>query len=374
MDFKLVSKREGNAMRVNAVSEDGRGLSGGSFTIKTANLNGKEVNAMLVGGIGTAPENRRFGLVRNILHAGDLFADSENCPISVLHPFSFAYYRKFGYERVSDTKILEFPMTAISYFPRYEKLLNCSKNEIPALDKVYNEFAKNRNLMFKREGNFGYRLGQEKTATYLSFDEKGEPDGYITYNIENYFYVNKMVSVNLNVLEMAFTSPEALDKLFGFMRMFEGQLESIKIHDAGMMPEVERKLRNYHHTKITIIPDIMARVNDVEAVLKLADYPARKGEFTVKVYEPENTNHSSEKTSGVWNVKYENKAATVTKLSDDSDYDLKADIPAFTQLIFGYEVYGINEAKYINNTEFKNDCEDFFRVFRNRPAGVFEHF
>ena len=27
----------------------------------------------------------------------------------------------------------------------------------------------------------------------------------------------------------------------------------------------------------------MARVNDVEAVLKLADYPARKGEFTVNV-------------------------------------------------------------------------------------------
>ena len=374
MEFKLVSERVNNELKVRAVSEDGRNLSNGTFILKTAHLNGSEVKAMIVGGIGTAPENRRFGLVRNILHEGDLFADRENCVISVLHPFSFAYYRKFGYERVSDTKILEFPMSAINYFPRYEKLVNCTKEDIPTLDKVYNKFAEKRNLLFKREGNFGYRIGDNKTSTYLSFDKNGEPDGYITLNIENYFYVNKMVSVNLNIYEMAFLSSEALDKLFGFMRMYEGQLESIKIHDCGMMPEVERKLRNYHHTKTTIIPDIMVRINDVEAVLNLVEYPVKKGEFTVSVYEPEGTNHSSEKTTGVWNVKFENKKATVTKLSDDSDYDLKADIPAFTQMVFGYECYGIETAKYINNTEFKNDCEDFFLVFRNRPAGVFEHF
>ena len=223
MEFKLISNRDGNNYRVNAVSVDGRHLSNGTFTLKTAHLNGAEVNAMLVGGIGTAPENRRLGLVRNILHEGDLFADSENCLISVLHPFSFAYYRKFGYERVSDTKIIEFPMSAINYFPRYEKLLNCTKDEIPLLDKVYNKFAEKRNLLFKREGNFGYRIGDNKTSTYLSFDQNGEPDGYITLNIENYFYVNKMVSVNLNVYEMAFTTSEALNKLFGFMRMYEGQ-------------------------------------------------------------------------------------------------------------------------------------------------------
>ena len=118
----------------------------------------------------------------------------------------------------------------------------------------------------------------------------------------------------------------------------------------------------------------MVRINDVEGVLNIVEYPVKKGEFTVKVYEPEGTNHCPLKTTGVWNVKYENKKAVVTKLSDDADYDLKADIPAFTQLIFGYECYGFETAKYICNTEFKNECEDFFRAFYNRPAGVFEHF
>ena len=68
MEFKLVSERINNELKVRAVSEDGRHLSNGTFILKTAHLNGSEVKAMIVGGIGTAPENRRFGLVRNILH------------------------------------------------------------------------------------------------------------------------------------------------------------------------------------------------------------------------------------------------------------------------------------------------------------------
>ena len=355
--------------------QNGNRLSSGRFRNFKLHLNGAVIDGLAALGIGTEPENRRLGLVRKILAASGVIANERNIPISILHPFSFAYYRKFGYERVSDTRILEFPMTALNFVDRYSDFVRCTdRSFIPALDEVYNRFATKRNLAFPRNGNFDYGISDEKKKVYISYDENGTPDAYVTLSVENYFYVNKMVSVNLNVYEFAFTSPAALDKIFGFMRMFEGQLETVKIHECALAPEVERRLRHYHHTKITVIPDIMARINDVQAVLTAVEYPMGKGEFTVKVYEPEGSSYPKEKTTGIWNVKYENKKATVTKLPDESDYDLCADIPAFTQMVFGYECSGIETARYIANTEFKNECEDFFHAFPNRPAGVFEHF
>lgn len=363
-----------STIRMRCLTEDGTQVSCGHFKRFTANLNGARIKALAPAGIGTEPEFRRYGFVRKMLELSGQIADREGYLISVLHPFSFAYYRKFGFERVADTRILEFPMSALSFVPRCSDLRRAVPEDIPLLDRVYNGFASKRNLAFPRNGNMDYGLSDEKKKTYLSFDGNGEPDAYIILNVENYYYVNKMVSVNLNVYEMGFTSPAALDKLLGFMRMFEGQLESVKIHECGLCPEVERRLRNYHHTKITVIPDIMARINDVEGVLSAVSYPLSPGEFTVRVFEPKGSSFPAEKTTGVWNVKYSNGSAKVTRLPEGSPWDLCADVPAFTQLVFGYECYGPDSAAYIPNTELNGPCEDFFRAFPNRPAGVFEHF
>ena len=369
-----IEEIDSTQFRINCLS-NGKRLSGGRFKKVKLHLNGAVVNGLAAVGIGTDPENRRLGLVRRMFEVSSVIAKEQNFPVSILHPFSFAYYRKFGFERVSDTRILEFPISALNFVDRCSDFVRCADESfIPLLDEVYNLFAAKRNLAFPRNGNMNYGISDEKKKVYISFDENGKPDAYLTLNVENYFYVNKMVSVNLNVYEYAFTSPAALDKIFGFMRMFEGELETVKIHECGLAPEVERRLRHYHHTKITVIPDIMARINDVEAVLNLVEYPVGKGEFTVKVYEPEGSPYLKEKTTGIWNVKYEDKKALVTKLDNTCSYDLCADVPAFTQLIFGYECSGIETARYIPNTEFKNECEDFFRAFPNRPAGVFEHF
>ena len=46
----------------------------------------------------------------------------------------------------------------------------------------------------------------------------------------------------LNVYELGFTCPEALTEILGFLRMFEGQSETVIVHNCAMMPELCRKL------------------------------------------------------------------------------------------------------------------------------------
>lgn len=368
-------KLDEDALRYTAWDGE-RKASWGTATFAQASLNGALLPAVKVSGVGTEPEYRRRGLVRQFFAGVWDHMDRENIPVSFLHPFSFSYYRKLGYERVADHRILEFPMKALDFVPRYTNVVRCNAPQrAEDLAKVYNRFAEGRNIMFRRTPETAYMLANNPSAeVYLLYGESGEAEGYVILDREQYYYVNQMVSVNLNIRELCFTSPEALRKLLGFLRMYEGQMDSIKVHNCAMSPELETALRHYMHTKITIMPDIMARIHDVEAVLKAVKYPNTPGCFTVRVREPEGTGHDPAKTDGCWQVSYGNGSVSVERLDPNAPCDLDCDICAFTRLVFGFDSIGVETARYLPGTKVYTSCEDFFRAFPNRPGGVFEHF
>jgi len=370
--MKLRREVEECSIHYFALDDDGIELSHGGAYYQKSRLNGALVNTQLVGGIGTDPEYRRRGSVRFILEGMFEDAKERNCLVSLLHPFSFAYYRKFGFERVSDHRILEFPMSALSCFERccnLKKVKDKAQNAI--LSDIYNEFSENRNIMFPRKEDTNHGDGHK----YIWYDENGKPAAFIALKGTNPFIVNHATGGDLDVYTMCFTTKESLLALFGFIRMYEGEFAKVKIHNTAMAPEIEKLLRHYTHTSITVVPDIMARVNDVGGVLSVVNYPRRKGHFIVKVTEPERTSHSPELTDGVWEVTYENGKGDVKRLANDyADYDIKCDIPAFTQMIYGYESFGADIAKYVDSVELKNSADDFFAAFPNRPVGAFEHF
>lgn len=373
--LETVTKEENGNLQITTYDGQ-RQVSWGGASSAAVHLNGAVLPACKLGGVGTEPEYRRNGLVRRYFTEVWKYIERENIPISFLHPFSFSYYRKMGYERVSDHRILEFPMKALDFVPRYSNLVRCkAPDRAEDLAYVYNRFSQGRNIMFRRTAETAYLGAQNVSAqVYLLYDAAGVPEGYVILDREQYYYVNRMVSVNLNVREICFTSPDALLKLFGLLRLFEGEMDSVKIHNCAMAPELEAALRHYTHTKITVIPDIMARVHDVEMVLKTVTYPSAPGSFAVRVREPEGSGHAAVKTDGCWKVAYGGGSASVERLADDASCDIDCDICAFTRLIFGFDSIGVETARYLPGTKINTSCEDFFRAFPNRPCGLFEHF
>ena len=63
------------------------------------------------------------------------------------------------------------------------------------------------------------QAGNPDAEVYLLYGENGKAEGYMVLAREQYYYVNRMASVNLHVREICFTSPESLLKLLGFLRM-----------------------------------------------------------------------------------------------------------------------------------------------------------
>ena len=365
-----------NMLHIGAQTEFGKHMSSGVMIFRNIHFAGKEIPCVGIGAVNTDPEYRRGGLVREIFTEMAAECDRRAIPLTVLHPFSFAYYRSFGFERVADHRVLEFPITALNFVPRYPNLIHCTGNiHNFELTEVYDAFAADgRHLMFRREPE-DFPTNDPKKKVYLSHDEEGKPDGYIILEIENYFSVNRMVSVNLHVHELIALTDDAMDKLFGFIRMFEGEMETVRMENISMIPEVELRLRHYMHTSISILPDIMVRINDIKNFFEAIPYPAEAGCFTFKTAEPPRSPWSGDKITGVWRVTYRDGAATVEKLPDDTeDYDFYADVASLAQLVFGYDSYGYDFARHTHGTRWNTPAPDFFRAFPRRPAGIFEHF
>ena len=135
-------------------------------------------------------------------------------------------------------------------------------------------------------------------------------------------------------------------------------------------------LRHYTHTAITVVPDIMARINDVEGVLKAVKYPKEKGRFSVRVRAGEGVSCRQEKIVGAWLIEYERGEARVSRLGEETVCGLTCGIGALTQMVFGYESFGAEIAEYIPGVEIadREEAEAFFRAFPNRACGLFEHF
>jgi hypothetical protein len=61
-------------------------------------------------------------------------------------------------------------------------------------------------------------------------------------------------------------------------------------------------------------------------------------------------------------------------LPRDTSCDLELTMPAFAQLVHGFQSYGKQSALYTEGVVLHNDCDDFFRAFSNRPSGSYDLF
>ena len=375
MRFKENFKNEYASSTTITCCDGDNVCSKATFGTRNSRFHGKYIKTITVGGVSTEPEHRRSGYVRQMFDKVLPLAPEYGCAAAMLHPFSFAYYRMFGYERVCDHLIVEFPISKLEYLPRVNDLVKLSGNErVGDVIKIYEEFASKRNIMFQRYNGQYWPLEPKlsEKVTYIRY-RSSKPVGYITLGVEKYFKVNHSASINLNVYEMAYVNADALRDLLGFIRMFEGENETVKIHNCAMMPELDLMLRHYTHTSYVTVPDVMARVLDTRVMLEANEYPRAHGHFTVAV------DDKLPSVMGVYGVEYGDGKCDVKKLADTADgytgrYDLRCTVQAFTQLIYGY--YSVNPAMlpYVDGVSECGDTEDFCRAFPKCYAGVFEHF
>ncbi|MBO5077072.1 MAG: GNAT family N-acetyltransferase [Clostridia bacterium] len=350
-----------NTLRLKALRSDGAVMSSGVFTVRDTRFGGQYVKMLAVGGLETAPQFRRQGLVRELLAEGEAFGRERGAIIAILHPFSFAFYRKFGYERVSDTVRVRFPLTALEFVPRYRELTPFTPELLPAYLDYYDRFSKDRNLMPRLTAD-----DIDPAGLYVLRDG-GNISGHVILEKRQHFDgVNRMSPDGLYVKQLGFLSPGALARVLGFLRMFEGEQLEVLLRDIGPTPEVGEFLKHYMHTSYDLRPDIMAKVLDVPAVLAACAYEASFAPFTLRVNDETFAVSADTFAAGA--------AGLVQRVDDPASADLTVAPQALSRLVFGADKYTVDTARYLPGVEITAASGNALAAFRKQINGWFEHF
>ena len=355
----------GVVLQVACVDEAQNRQSAGVFTFTESAFGKGTVKTMLAGGIGTPVEYRRGGNVRKMFEHMHAFAAEQGVAVALLHPFSFSYYRQFGYERVADHAFARFPTRTIDFVPRRCRFVPYREEMLPDMLAVYRAFAQGRNLLLPRTGGAAYTASGR--MTYLCYDG-AEPIAYVVCSGSKTLQVNHYTDTVLTVHEMAFVNADALREIFSFLRMFEGEYDEIVLCDLGVYPEADMLLKHYTHTAYHSIPDLAARVLNTDLLLSAHDYPQKAGAFTVRVSD------TMPSVAGTFRVRYGGGKAEVAKLADDAAVDVILPQTALAQLLYGYLPLDAHSLAYLDGVEVQGDCEDLLRAFGRKPGGIFEHF
>ncbi len=314
--------------------------------------------------VGSLPEARGSGNVRALMTAvlrdfrarGDVFA--------VLHPFSFAFYRKFGFDLIAKEITQKLPVNELRAYACPLTVRQArSTGDSAALKKLYTDYIRTRNLApLRTDRDFAYRgngeYGQpdwfsrgKQSYTYI-FSDAEKDRAYLKFVFEP--GPNGPFTGDMRVTELIYDSPEAFCSVLGFIYGMRAKIVNVTmelpdhIDLSVMIPECS-------HAEQTLSGHLMGRVLDVEKVLRLMRQPQGSGSYSVCVLD-----ELLPKNNGTFTVAYQDgKTAAVTRT--DGDADIVTRIETFSQMAVG--LYGLETACYRPETVINGNKEILKQAF-----------
>ncbi len=297
-----------------------------------------------VGGVATLPQYRHKGTVRALFNK--LFESGYD--ISILHPFSTSYYRKFGYETSADFISLETGADNFAFIPCSDRVKCVREDNLEELLEVYNRLASRYNLAYERKdgGFFNLKPFDTPDYTYLSLDENGRPDGMVSFSV-------KRSEETLEVSEICFEDKKAMLNLLGYLRQYESNLPLIRFTMLPLSSPIIRYLVNEGNAKRQLQNTGAIRIINLKNVLGKVDWPLEKGGFTFRVNDTVSAN------SGTFFLEYGDGGHTLTDCDGSPDFVMESF--AMSKIF----LCGISpdDAPYLNGLEIINNNPDLYKAF-----------
>lgn len=256
--------------------------------------------------------------------------------VSMLYPFSWEYYRQFGWEWIGVTRAYRVETRSLPSSPESEYVHAAMPLDREKVMKCYTQYAhRYRGLLARTAKHWNTILDDTDTNytyTYL-YERDGETEGYLTLR-------DNSASLT-NLREFIALTPRALAGLLGMLRRYDMQIEKF----GWRAPENDLLWNRYYHWAIqtTIQPSVQARVVDVVAALQeWQPDPGKRGELTLKIQD-----EAARWNQGVWRIQFEDGRVSVRESSANPQVEM--DIQAFSQAYFGTpDIHRIRAADRLN--------------------------
>jgi predicted acetyltransferase len=316
-----------------AFDEQGELLSALSIIPFEAWIQGKKIEMGGVAGVATWPEARRQGCVSKLLvHSLETMRNNGQS-LSMLHPFTFPFYRKYGYEMTVERK--KYTIETRLLPPRVETLGQVTR--VPKadmglldLDRVYSAYASRYNGTLVRSKDWWEsRILSKAGLVAVYTNDVGEPEGYVFYEVANRtLTIHDWVSMNETSRLALWTYISNHDSMIDQVTI------TVPIDDTlpFLLPDPRIKQE--------VIPYFMSRIVDAEVFI--GQYPWARGEREESLLLSLTDVHA-EWNNGVYRLAWETGGgarlerleAAEAQVQTSAENTISCDIQALTAMLVG---------------------------------------
>ncbi len=336
--------------------------------IYSVEFDGHIVAAGGVGGVSSLPEFRSKGGIRSIFREQFKEMYQKGFLLSFLRPFSYPYYRQFGYELCCDQYMYTVPIESLKIFNCDLHVYMCRKDDpLDDLKAVHAEFIKGKNLAIHRRDDQWWAANgdpfKDRCYKYVFCDDDGMPRAYIIFNPTRN---EEKGCWEASVKDIAYLAPEDLKQVLGFMYRLRAQYGAMHIALPEDVP-LQAMLPECRDAKKRVSPNAQMRIICVQKALELLHYPEEAGHFTVAVDDP-----FLEENTGTYTVTFGEGRAVSVESDPEVEPDLKVNIQRFSQLVIG--IVDLPQALYLSDVDVLHNRDTLEKVFVRKSIYFTDHF
>ena len=279
-----------------------------------------------VTGVATYPEYMNQGLMSSLIKTAlDSMREKHQC-VSMLIPYMIPYYRKKGWEIVTDKMTYTIKDTQLPKRREVSGMVERVGIASEDLRTVHNAFTRMRHGALRRnelEWEEYWRWEADDVLVAVYYNEAGDPKGYLVYYIANdIFRIKELVYINQearyglwNYISAHFSM---IDKVVG--TNYTNEPMAFLLEDSEIQEEIE--------------PNVMARIVDFEAFIK--KYPfdiiSIHDDLHFIIRDP-----VMECNCGDFSLRWDQEGNTIIERGGTRGETVECDIQTLTAMFYGYK-------------------------------------
>ena len=302
-----------------------------------------------VTGVATYPEYAGHGLMGSLMKRALLNMRKNRQSVSMLVPYMIPYYRKKGWEIVSDKMTYTIKDTQLPRRSSVPGMVERVPSDSEDIMRVHDAFAKMRHGALKRgelEWEEYWRWEADDVLVAVYYDAQEEPKGYLVYYIANdVFRIKEMVTINQEARHGLWNYVSAhfsmIEKVVG--NNYTNEPMAFLLEDSEIQEEIE--------------PYIMARIVDFEEFIR--KYPfdiiSIHDDLHFVLEDP-----VMECNCGDFSLRWDADGNTILERGGTRGEEVRCDVQTLTAMFFGYK-----RPTYLRRVERLSASDEAVRILED---------
>lgn len=278
-------------------------------------------------GVATYPEYTGRGLIHDLMKHALQYIYEQEMPISFLYPYSIPFYRKMGWEIVSDKLTFTVKDTQLPKARPVDGMVERVSLDSEDYRKVHSYFSLQRHGCLIRDNlawEEYWRWDNDDMITAVYYSKEHKPLGYVVYYIANeIFYIKEMVYLNI----------EANYGLWNYITAHFSMITQVQGYNYSGEPMAY--LFEDSEITETISPYIMARIVNVQDFLEYYPFQTQPEDFKIQFKVHDKLAPWNE---GNFMVSWHDGETTCERVADKLSINaVELDINTLTVMLMGYK-------------------------------------